>query len=375
MASTIFTPEEARFLRLVMKLADRPHDDKRATWNPYATDKVKAVGEFRILIMGAPGVGKTSLLTKVRKSTCPYSANPLLIRPQFSTGTFPDPSTLPPSDYVHGCRRHITIDGSPYTVDALELPADHLSSPEHLRQALAITEAAVLVYDVTDPASLTYLKSLSSPIYEALHHRPKNTTTTSSSTTPTIAKKRTGFPFTSSSPTRAELAAHPSRPYHFLLVGTKTDAAAAGDDNGGEEVVVSWLEGQTASGEFFGPSGVAGGASASFLEVSALTGDNVAAVFPLLGREVLRSQRERRRKRLEEEERGEGNTADSPSSLLKRYATEGGAWDLCCSDFDFDEGVCADHGEDCVGGRRPVRGSVRRRWYAFKASLTRGFAR
>lgn len=74
MASMIFSDEEARFLRLVLKLAERPHDDKRASWMPHGQhvpEKVKAAGEFRILVIGGQGVGKTSLLAKVNKSLCP----------------------------------------------------------------------------------------------------------------------------------------------------------------------------------------------------------------------------------------------------------------------------------------------------------------
>ncbi|CAN8106422.1 unnamed protein product [Discula destructiva] len=341
MPSMIFSEEEARFLRLVLKLAERPHDANRASWMPFASDTTKAAGEFRILVIGGQGVGKTSLLTK------------------FRTGTFPAPSALPSSESIHGCCHTIKIESSLYTVDALELPPDHLTSPEHLRQALAITEAAVLVYDITDHSSLTYLKSLSSTIYEALHHRLSSSSTTTTTTTTTPKKKRTGFPFTTSSPTRAQLAARPSRPYHFLLLGTKSDAPATARE-------VRWLEGHTAAGEFFGPHGVAGGASASFLEASARTGDNVAAVFSLLGREVLRSRRER----------GKAGVG----GLGRRYATEGGAW--ACSGFDFedDDGdgdACADHkgGCECADGGWPLRRSVRRRWYAFKATLTRGFGR
>lgn len=65
----IFSDEEARFLRLVLKLAERPHNDKRASWMPYGLHlpgTTKAVGEFRVLVIGGQGVGKTSLLTKVR---------------------------------------------------------------------------------------------------------------------------------------------------------------------------------------------------------------------------------------------------------------------------------------------------------------------
>lgn len=69
MPSMIFSDEEARFLRLVLRLAERPHDDKRESWMPFGLDKINAVGEFRILVIGSTGVGKTSILTKVRALT------------------------------------------------------------------------------------------------------------------------------------------------------------------------------------------------------------------------------------------------------------------------------------------------------------------
>lgn len=189
----------------------------------------------------------------------------------------------------------------------------------------------MLVYDITNSSSLTYLKSLSGTIYEALR-RPQQV-----SSRPT--QKRNGSPIT-------------TRPYHFLLLGAKNDV-------GPSLRQVSWLEGYTAAGEFFGPYGVAGGASASFMEVSAQTGENVRAVFPLLGREVLRTRREKK------------------EGLTRRYGPEGGAWE--CSNFDFDVDANGsgefDGDGHFVDGSRSLKGSVRRKWIAFKAMVARGFVR
>lgn len=60
----IFSDEEARFLRLLLRMADRPIDD-RSSWLRMPDRKPKLAGTFRILVLGAKGVGKTSLLTKV----------------------------------------------------------------------------------------------------------------------------------------------------------------------------------------------------------------------------------------------------------------------------------------------------------------------
>lgn len=249
------------------------------------------------------------------------------------------------SNNINGCRRNITIESNEgkqvesnlYTVDALELPVEHLSSPEHLSQALAITDAAVLVYDITDPASLTYLKSLANNVYSSIH--PARTTIT-----PT--KKKGGFHLPGSSTRRDTCdATYHSKPYHFLLIGAKRDVPDPLRE-------VSWLEGQNAAEEFFGPSGIAAGASVSFMEVSARTGEQMGAIFPSLGREVLKSRRERQ--------------ASSSQKYLSAQGSGGlSGWDI--SDFDHD----ADDTDDDVqtDGSGTMAGSVRRRWAALKASL------
>ncbi|KUI61346.1 GTP-binding protein Rhes [Cytospora mali] len=283
MSSMVFTDEEARYIRAILKWQEKSAEDNTAAWvlNNLRLPERKPVGEFRILVLGAQGVGKTSILS------------------QFCAGVFPDPSTPSSSSYTHGCRRNVTIESNDgthiepdlYTIDALELPPEHLNSPEHLAQALAITEAAVLVYDITDTSSLTYLKSLGTTIHDALH-QPKATTP--------LKKRNGGFSLTSS-PTRKASAENKvaSRPYHFLLLGAKRDVS-----NPIREV--SWLEGQIAAEEFFGPTGVAGGSSASFMEVSARTGEHVGAIFPLLGSQILKSRKERKDSSQQSSEQGIG---------------------------------------------------------------------
>lgn len=70
MSSMIFSDDEARFLRLVLRLAEKPPDDNKASWMTkglrMTEKKAKSAGEFRVLVIGDRGVGKTSLLTKVR---------------------------------------------------------------------------------------------------------------------------------------------------------------------------------------------------------------------------------------------------------------------------------------------------------------------
>lgn len=296
MSSMIFTDEEARYLRAVLKWQEKLPEDNVTSWmlNGMRIPEKKPVGEFRILVIGAQGVGKTSILTT------------------FCTGVFPDPSTLSSSSYTHGCRQNITIDSNEgkhaehdlYTIDALELPAEHLASPEHLEQALAITEAAVLVYDITDSSSLTYLKSLGGTIHDALHQTNATTTT---------SKKRTGFSLTGS-PTRkaGEGGKTVTRPYHFLLLGAKRDVSESLRE-------VSWLEGQIAADEFFGPTGVAGGSSANFMEVSARTGEHVGVIFPFLASEILKGRKERKESSQHSSEQGIGGSGTMVGSMRGRW--------------------------------------------------------
>ena len=195
----------------------------------------------------------------------------------------------------------------------------------------------MLVYDITDPASLTYLKSLASTIYGSIH--PGRIITTP-------AKKRSGFHLPGS-PTRRETSdgTHHPRPYHFLLIGAKRDVPDSLRD-------VSWLEGQIAAEEFFGPSGIAAGASVSFMEVSARTGEQVGAIFPALCGEVLKSRRERQ--------------AASSQNYLSAQGSGGlSGWDV--SDFDHNADDTDDDGQ--TDGSGTMVGSVRRRWAALKATL------
>lgn len=66
MASMIFSDEEVKYLRAVLKWQEKPPDDNRASWMlGLRMPEKKPVGEFRVLVIGAKGVGKTSILKKV----------------------------------------------------------------------------------------------------------------------------------------------------------------------------------------------------------------------------------------------------------------------------------------------------------------------
>lgn len=65
MGSMHWTDEESRYLKAIFTWQDRSNEEKAAARKAAAEAKKHAVGEFRILVIGAKGTGKTSILTKV----------------------------------------------------------------------------------------------------------------------------------------------------------------------------------------------------------------------------------------------------------------------------------------------------------------------
>lgn len=113
---------------------------------------------------------------------------------------------------------------------------------------------------------------------------------------------------------------------------------------------------------------MAAGASAGFLEVSARSGENVGAVFTLLGREVLRSRRETR------EEREESARKRAAMRTMRNSADDGllGAFD----GWNYGDEVFVLDGTDDTdffdGFADGGGGVFKRRWCALKATLSRG---
>lgn len=164
-----------------------------------------------------------------------------------------------------------------YILDALELPPEHLSSEERLRQAVRITEAAVLVYDVRSRASFDLARTVHRLVRDAVGE---------------------------------------ARAYGLALVGSHADC-------GDEAREVSWAEG----------SGLAAGFGCGlFLETSARTGENVDELFARLGEEALRLrwlnyQRREQAERLSAatlEEDAVGKT--SPVKRLARWRSWARPW-------------------------------------------------
>jgi GTPase SAR1 family protein len=152
---------------------------------------------------------------------------------QFCQGRLPDDDEPHDPFFEQGCRQVIEIEGQNYMVDTLEMPSKHLWRDDVVQQAIHITEAAILVYDVTAPDSLRLVRGL----YELIRD--------------TIG----------------------TREYGLTLVGNKSDV----DD---EDRRVSWSEGSKLAAAFE--------AKCAFMEVSAKTGDNIGSIFPHVGREILK---------------------------------------------------------------------------------------
>jgi GTPase SAR1 family protein len=270
MGSYVFTDEEASYLKAVLNWQE-PRDSspvaaKRRLRPAKLHLEVKPkqeeattqpVSQLRVLVLGAKGTGKTSILNKVLP--LPNSSHHQITNRVQLTQT----TSSPP----HYSRQTLHLDNLPYNLDTLEFPSDHLppnqvSPNPALQQAISITEAAVLLYSIDDHESLALTRGLA----ESIHDSTKG------------------------------------RKYGLVLVGNKSDL----DD---EEREVSWAEGAKA----------AAGMGCGFVEVSALTGDNVGRMWEGVGREVVRLrglEKERARRRDEGDDEGNGMTG------LEKWARE-----------------------------------------------------
>lgn len=88
MGSVIFTDDEARYIKAMLSWEEPTLDEKkqldlaRALEAEAEANKRQPVGEFRILVAGGKGTGKTSILTRVRdpifsaRSPLVHSAHP-----------------------------------------------------------------------------------------------------------------------------------------------------------------------------------------------------------------------------------------------------------------------------------------------------------
>ncbi|KAI8966577.1 P-loop containing nucleoside triphosphate hydrolase protein [Daldinia sp. FL1419] len=215
MSESIWTEEEARYFRTL--LAWVASDEEGGICGDGLPPLERHAGQFMFLILGDKGCGKTSFLER------------------FCYGTFAEEDqSSKPEEQERGYRHSMKIEDQTYIINALELPSRHLSTAEQLTQAVQITEAVVLVYDVKSRASFTLLQG----VYDHIRNMVGET-----------------------------------RTYGLMLVGTNSDC----ED---EQREVSWAEGRKLAASF--------GLGCAFLETSAKSGDNIDRVFPQLGREVLK---------------------------------------------------------------------------------------
>ncbi|KAI1424090.1 P-loop containing nucleoside triphosphate hydrolase protein [Xylaria sp. FL1777] len=219
--SMTLSDEEKRYFRAI--LAWKPSNVQGFTRRRSLSPERPLAGRFRILILGSKGCGKTAILTRFCKGGFTGEPNP---------------------EYERGCQRKIEIRDQTYVVDALELAPSQLSEGHYLRHAVAITEAAILTYDVRSRDSFVLAQELYQRIQEALEVDERQY-------------------------------------YSLILAGNKAD----GDEGtrGGSYRMVTEGEGYELACHFGG-----GRTRCAFRETSARTGENVDSLFLLLGTELLR---------------------------------------------------------------------------------------
>ncbi|KAJ8111368.1 hypothetical protein ONZ43_g5639 [Nemania bipapillata] len=238
--SMILSEEEKRYFRAL--LAWKPSDAEGLTKKRAAPERPLA-GHFRVLILGSKGCGKTAILTRLCK------------------GNFTGEGQPPNPEYEGGCQRKIEIRGQAYVVDALELAPSQLSEGQHLRHAVAITEAVVLIYDVRSRDSFLQVQELHQRIEEAL-------------------------------------ALEERHDYGLILVGNKADGDETDEEEGKDESHRAVTEGE---GYELACHLGGGRTRCAFRETSARTGENVDSLFVLVATELLKLRQLRQQRREEAE--------------------------------------------------------------------------
>ncbi|KAI1136160.1 P-loop containing nucleoside triphosphate hydrolase protein [Hypoxylon sp. FL0543] len=210
----VLTEEEIRYFRAL--LSWEPSDDEDEV-KEKSLPTERPAGQFMFLVLGAKGCGKTSILERFCHGTFAVEDRP----PDVSEQDVDEESER---DYRHS----MMVEDKTYILNILELPSSHLSSDERLSQAVQITEAAVLVYDVKSRASFNLALGVYNRIHEMVEGR---------------------------------------RRYGLILVGNKSECE---DD----EREVPWADGYRTG--------------CTYIETSAKTGENIDEAFCRLGQEVLK---------------------------------------------------------------------------------------
>ncbi|KAI0164498.1 P-loop containing nucleoside triphosphate hydrolase protein [Hypoxylon sp. FL1284] len=281
MDSMIFTEEEIRYYQALLSWEPRDEDDEGAVQEKSRPLEMPA-GQFMFLVLGSKSCGKTSILERFCHGTFTVEDRP-----------FDDDDD--DKDSGRGYRHKMRVGEQTYIVDALELPSEHLSGGERLEQAVRITEAAILVYDVRSRASFD--------IAGTLLRR--------------LVRDAAGG-------NNDENDEYPARPYYGLvLAGSNADCPPGARQ-------VSRAEGGRLAAEH-------GGRCCAFLETSARTGDNVDEVFARLADQVLglrwlEYRRADGRLSADGEEEGDGEQiavdgkAASPVRRLARWTSWARPW-------------------------------------------------
>ncbi|KAI0881736.1 P-loop containing nucleoside triphosphate hydrolase protein [Annulohypoxylon maeteangense] len=177
-------------------------------------------GHFMFLVLGAKGCGKTSILEKFCHDTFAQEDE--------------ENKSFDSNDQERGYRHSMKLEDQTYIFNVLELPSQDLSNEERLKEAVQITEAAVIVYDVRSRASF----GLASEIHN-----------------------------------RINAMVDEERMYGLVLLGNISD-------HEDKEREVSWAEGNKLAQSFE--------LQCTFVETSAKMGENIDRMFTQLGREVLK---------------------------------------------------------------------------------------
>ncbi|KAI2467031.1 P-loop containing nucleoside triphosphate hydrolase protein [Annulohypoxylon bovei var. microspora] len=224
----VLTEEEVRYFLALLSWEpsdddedDDDEDEDVEDVQGRSRDPERPAGHLMFLVLGAKGCGKTSILERFCHG--------------MSAKEPEEDKSFDPDDQERGYRHSMRIEDQTYIFNALELPPQHLSDEERLKQAVQITEAAILVYDVRSRASFSLVSEIHNRIYDMIDNR--------------------------------------ERAYGFVLIGSNSDC----ED---EERKVSWTEGYKLAGGFK--------LKCAFAETSAKTGENIDKVFTQLAKEVLK---------------------------------------------------------------------------------------
>ena len=160
------------------------------------------------------------------------------------------------------------------------MPSKHLWRDDLVQQAINITEAAIVVYDVTDPDSLRLARGLHELIRDTISGAPAIAGPSNPS-----AGQQPGMGYGNGA---NGATTNGAREYALFLVGNKSEAESrriAYSD--GSKVATSWH------------------VKTTFMEVSAKTGDQITLLFPKIGKEILtlRSINQQRKEFAEKMER------------------------------------------------------------------------